>query len=405
MKTFLTGLIIFVLVATGALYFFAPPVNMPIAVLRGGIDADAALLARRIRLPDGFRFTVFASGLAGARMMQVTSGGDLLVTTPRDGTVHLLYRDDDGDGTADGRIALLSDLNRPHGIELYRDWLYVAEIDAVGRIRFDATTRQTTGQYERIVTGLPVEGRHWTRTVRVGPDGWLYIGIGSACNACREPDERRGTIQRASLDGRTVEPFATGLRNPVGFDWSPHDGALYATDNGRDLLGDNAPPDELNRVEQGQFYGWPAVNGFGEPDPEYMPAEDDRIDEALEPVFGFRPHNAPLGVRFLRAERYPDAFRHDALVALHGSWNRAEKDGYKVVRLHWSEDGAIRGEDFMTGFLIDGDVIGRPVDIAESPAGEIFVSDDFANAIYRIVYSGGDSGPGRATLAAEPDET
>ena len=395
MKTFLTALIIFVLVTAGALYFFAPPINMPIAVLRGGIDADAELLARRIRLPDGFRFTVFASGLDGARMMQVTSRGDLLVTTPGTGNVHLLYRDSDRDGAADGRLSLLSNLNRPHGIDLHGDWLYVAEIDAVGRIRFNATTRETTGQYERIITGLPVEGRHWTRTVRVGPDGRLYIGIGSACNACRETDPRRGSIQRASLDGRTMEPFATGLRNPVGFDWSPHDGALYATDNGRDLLGDDTPPDELNRIEPGGFYGWPAIHGFGEPDPEYVPTEDDRIDKALEPVYGFRPHNAPLGIRFLRSG-YPEAYYHDALVALHGSWNRSEKDGYKVVRLRWSEDGTIRAHDFMTGFLVNGDVIGRPVDIAESATGEIFISDDFANAVYRVVWSG---------VSARQDET
>jgi len=382
-KRILLGLVVILLLGIGVIYSLLPPINVPIAMLRGGIEVDEPLLARRIGLPDGFSFTVFAADLPNARMLQVTGTGDLLVTTPSSGEVHLLYKDANDDGSADGRKVILSGLSKPHGIEFVPGWLYVAEIDAVGRIPFDAATRQVSGTYQRIVTGIPTEGRHWTRTVRAGPDGWLYLSIGSSCNECIEESPKRAAIMRFRPDGSEQEIFATGLRNAVGFDWSPRDGALYATDNGRDLLGDDFPPEELNRIEQGGFYGWPWIHGFGDPDPELGPGNKEKLLDAIQPVHGLRPHNAPLGIRFLGSGPY----RNDALVALHGSWNRREKDGYKVVRLNWSADDAITESDFMTGFLDDDHVIGRPVDIAESPSGEIFISDDFSGSIYRVVFS------------------
>ncbi len=382
-KKILLGLASLLLIAMGGIYLMMPPVNIPIGVFRGGIQADESTLIERIALPDGFQFTVFATELPGARMMQVTEQDDVIVSTPVSGEVHLLYKDTNADGLADGRTVLLSGLSKPHGVEIFRGWLYVAEIDAVGRIKFDASNRRTSGIYERILTDLPTDGRHWTRTVRAGPDNWLYVSIGSSCNACVEENPQRASIIRISPDGRVREPFAAGLRNSVGLDWSPADGALYATENGRDLLGDDFPPDELNRIEKNGFYGWPYVNGFGEPDPEHSTPDTPRLANSTSPAHGFRAHNAPLGIRFLRSDRYRD----DALVALHGSWNRREKDGYKVVRLHWSDDGAITETDFMTGFLLNGDVIGRPVDIAENSSGAIYISDDFNGSIYRVTSS------------------
>jgi len=372
------------LLGAAVIYIMLPPVNIPVAVFRGGVEANETTLLQRIRLPEGFRFTVFATGLPGARIMSITPADDLLVSTPRSGEVHLLYRDDDGDGAADGRKTLLAGLTAPHGIDLHDGWLYVAETDAIGRVRFDAAGRRLTGEYERIVTGLPGSGNHRAKTLRFGPDGWMYVTVGSSCNVCVEQDARRAAMLRISPDGGRMEIHAWGLRNSVGFDWSPRDGSLYATDNGRDLLGDDFPPDELNRIVADGFYGWPWINGFGEPDPDEHRTEPG--SPAIEPVHGFRPHNAPLGISFLRARSYPDDYHHDALVALHGSWNRSEKDGYKVVRLHWSEQGQITETDFMTGFLADDDVIGRPVDVVESTAGMIFVSDDFSGAVYRIQY-------------------
>jgi hypothetical protein len=181
-------------------------------------------------------------------------------------------------------------------------------------------------------------------------------------------------------DGTGGEIYATGLRNAVGFDWRPEDGELYATDNGRDLLGDDFPPCELDHVVQGGFYGWPVANGNRVPDPDFGKGAEARIAASIPPVHGFRAHNAPLGITFLRGQDLPEDYRGAALVALHGSWNRTRKDGYEVVSLHWRADGAIEERDFLTGFLdrSDDEVVGRPVDVAEGPDGAVYVSDDYA---------------------------
>jgi glucose/arabinose dehydrogenase len=190
-------------------------------------------------------------------------------------------------------------------------------------------------------------------------------------------------MMRLRPDGSGAEIIATGLRNSVGFDWAPWDGALYATDNGRDLLGDEFPPDELNRIEPGRFYGWPYVNGFGVPDPEFG-GRYTGASPPVDPVHGFRPHNAPLGIHFVRTARVPVGDDRMALVALHGSWNRKAPDGYKVVALRWRGDGSIEERDFLTGFLGPDGIIGRPAFVTEGPDGAIYVSDDYAGVIYRV---------------------
>jgi glucose/arabinose dehydrogenase len=176
-------------------------------------------------------------------------------------------------------------------------------------------------------------------------------------------------------------------------DFAPWDGAFYATDNGRDLLGDDFPPCELNRIEENGFYGWPYINGFGRLDPDFGKGREALLAAARSPVHGFRAHNAPLGIRFLRAARRAPGFEHAALVALHGSWNRSKPDGYQVVSLHWRNDGRIEERPFLWGFLDATGIIGRPVDIAEADDGTLYVSDDYAGVIYRVRYSGADVGP------------
>lgn len=362
-------------------------VNAPLGQLvlgRSGPPAETSRLEQRIRLPEGFAIAIWADGLPGVRFLRFTEKGDLLASRPRAGEIVRLRPDADGDGRSDGREVLLTDLDRPHGLDLHEGWLYVGETGAVLRARYDASAGRVTGAPEAIVVGLPEGGNHWTRTVRVGPDGALYVSVGSSCNVCIEDDPRRAAMLRYRPDGSGGEVFASGLRNSVGFDWHPVSGALYATDNGRDLLGDDFPPCELNRVEPGKHYGWPFVNGDDVPDPDYgdHPAAP---DDPLPPVHGFRAHNAPLGMTFVRSESAPDAYRHAALVALHGSWNRTRKDGYRVVSLHWTPEG-IEERDFAAGFELDGDVIGRPVDVVEGPDGAFYVSDDYAGAVYRIAY-------------------
>jgi glucose/arabinose dehydrogenase len=376
-------------------------VNVPLrqALLGRGVEAPPeSAFGSRIRSPEGSSAGLFAEGIPGARFLRFTETGDLLVSQPRSGQVLLLFRDADGDGRADGREVLLAGLHRPHGMDLHEGWLYVGETDAVVRVGFDAEGRRTLGEPERVVTGLPSGGNHWTRTVRIGDDGWMYVSVGSSCNVCVEEDDRRAALLRFRPDGSEPEVYATGLRNAVGFDWRPGTGELFATDNGRDLLGDDFPPEELNHVVRGGFYGWPFANGDRIPDPDHGTGRAREIEGSIPPAHGFRAHTAPLGITFLQGEDAPDSYRGAALVALHGSWNRSEKDGYAVVSLHWLPDGSVEERDFLWGFLEDGDVIGRPVDVAEGPDGAIYVSDDYAGSIYRVAWGEAPRAAGVRTL-------
>jgi len=359
-------------------------VNAPLRQMLLGRGTDPPPpneVRERLRVPPGFAIALYAAELPNARFLRFTPTGDLLVSLPRSGRVMLLER---GDGRPAAVRPLLEGLNRPHGLDFLGEWLYVAEGDAIARVRYDAAARATRGPVERVVTGLPSGGNHWTRTVRFGPDGLMYVTIGSSCNACIETDRRRAVMLRYAPDGSAEEIFATGLRNSVGFDWQPGTGALYATDNGRDLLGDDIPPCELNRIARGGFYGWPFAYGDRVPDPELGAGHEAEIKASIPPAHAFAAHNAPLGMTFLRSSGLPPDLRGAALVALHGSWNRTHKDGYKVVSLRWRPDGSIEQRDFATGFLEGENVIGRPVDVAEGPDGAIYVSDDYAGAIYRI---------------------
>ncbi|MBP8924811.1 MAG: PQQ-dependent sugar dehydrogenase [Pseudomonadales bacterium] len=372
-----------------------------------GPQASTDSVSRRLVAPAGFALSLYAGDVPKARFLRATSAGDLLVSQPRLGQILLLTRDADGDGQPDGRQILVDGLDRPQGMDIADGWLYIAESGALGRIAFDSETGLTSGEYRQVLGGIPAGGNHWGRTVRIGPDGWLYLTIGSSCNACIEKHEWRAVMLRLRPDGSQVQIHASGLRNSVGFDWAPWNGELYATDNGRDLLGDDFPPCELNHIVAGGFYGWPYINGFGKLDPDNGKGKEGLLDTALSPVHGFRAHNAPLGITFLRNPSRVPRLQRAALVALHGSWNRSIPDGYKVVLLRWDEQGLISESDFLSGFERDGDVIGRPVDVVEAADGNIFVSDDYAGAIYRLV-PGEDANTLAisavpATVAARPD--
>lgn len=358
-------------------------VNLPIA---SHGSPDVQILSERLRLPEGFRLSVYASDLPNARSLRFTEAGDLLVSLPRSGRIVLLERDQNGDGRPDGRRDLLSGLNRPYGMDLHGGWLYVAETDAIGRIRFDVKDRAVRGQFLHVVTGLPGGGGHWSRTLRFGADGWMYVTVGSSCNVCQEKDPRRAAMLRYRPDGSGGETFATGLRNTEGFDWRPGTDELYGVDNGRDLLGDDFPPEELNRIERGKFYGWPYAHGNRVPDPDFGPKHGEGVRDSTPPVYELRAHTAPLSVVFLRGSHLPAEYRGAALVALHGSWNRRRKQGYEVVSLHFDAAGKISERPFLTGFERNEDVIGRPVDVVEGLDGAIYISDDYTGAIYRVAY-------------------
>jgi len=388
------------LLATGTVDASSLRMLLNVMVGAPGPPAEDGVLRQRYEVPAGFTLDLYVADLPKARFLRVTPAGDLLVSRPHSGDILLLRRDDNGDGRPDGRETLLTGLHRPLGLDIHEDWLYIAESNRVGRIRFDSDSGTVAGELEPLVDNLTDDGNHWSKTVRIGPDDKLYLTQGSTCNICVEDDPRRAAMMRFELDGSQPEVIATGLRNSVGFDWAPWNGALYATDNGRDLLGDDTPPCELNRIEPGHFYGWPYYYGDNVPDPDMGvdPLAAERTPTA--PAHGFRAHNAPLGIRFLRAESLPPEYRRTALVALHGSWNRSSPDGYKVVAVHWTADG-IEERDFLTGFNRDGTISGRPVDVTEGPDGDIYVSDDYAGAIYRIRPGGsGASGTGGIAVTA-----
>ncbi|MCP4005286.1 MAG: sorbosone dehydrogenase family protein [bacterium] len=361
-----------------------PTINAPVLqiFLWGGVDApEAATVNERMRAPAGYTVKVFAEGLPNVRELLFTPSGDLIAAQAREGKVASIAPDRDGDGRSDGVAILMSGLNGPNGLALRDGWLYVAESDAIGKIRFDVAAAETRGELDRFITGIPGAGNHWTRGLGFGPDGGLYVSVGSSCNVCEEADPRRAAILRYEPDGSNEQIYASGLRNAVDFDWQPGTGRMFATDNGRDLLGDDFPPCELNEVKRGGHYGWPFANGDKIPDPDFGSDNQARIDASISPAFPFRAHNAPLGISFIRGT---GEYQNAALVALHGSWNRTKKDGYKVVSLHWDADGKIEQRDFLVGFEKDEDVIGRPADVIEGPDGSFYISDDYAGAIYRV---------------------
>ena len=339
---------------------------------RGHQQASDALLDR-LHTVKGYSVTVFARDLAHPRMLALDASGRLLVSNPRGGTVTLL-EDGDGDSVAETRKDLMTGLKNPHGIALHKGYLYIAESHQVGRVPYQ--NGEVQGDYTVIIEGLTDNGNHWTKSIAFDEQGQLFLSMGSTCNVCEEADARRATIMRFDADGSNGRIYASGLRNSVGLAFSPLTGSLFATDNGRDLLGDDFPPCELNEIVEGGFYGWPYRNGDNVADPDFGNTAPELESTARPPQHYFPAHNAPLGISFL-----PNQQR--ALVALHGSWNRSQPDGYKVVQLDWLE-GGIQQSDYLWGFELDGDIVGRPVDVVPDGAGGVFVSDDYAKVIYKV---------------------
>jgi glucose/arabinose dehydrogenase len=386
---------LFIVVIAYFAYSYQQHVTIILNTMLGiGVDTPTeAKLKQTILTAPGFGVSIYAGNIEGARMLQFTEAGHLLVSRPHQGEVILLEHDNDRDGAPDGQRVVIDDLNKPHGIAIYDGWLYIGEVNQIGRVRIKEPDFTTYGAYEVVIGDLTGDGNHPYKNIIFGEDDRLYVSQGSTCNVCLEVDKRRAAITSFDPDGRREKMFASGLRNSVGMAWSTRDGELYATDNGRDLLGDNFPPCELNKIVEGGFYGWPYVNGFGQQDPEYGRGSN---GDASDPEFGFAAHNAPLGITFVDEQYWPAVFEDSALVALHGSWNRTVPDGYRVVSLHWNGD-EIEQRDFLSGFESSGNISGRPVDVTIGPDGAAYVSDDYAGAIYRVA-------PGKSKLLAVATE-
>lgn len=364
------------------------------------IDANAAA---RLRVPQGFRVAMFARDLRDPRMLVVADDGTVYVSRWQSDDVVAL-RDTDGDFVAD-RMSVVARLDQAHGLEWHAGVLYVASPSEVWAAR--VTAGQVVEGPVRVISGLPDGGQHENRTVRVGPDGLLYVSVGSSCNDCVESNQlERGTLIRYTPGGQRLDVFAKGLRNTIGYDWHPATATLWGMDNGNDHHGDELPPEELNRIEGGKHYGWPICYGARHVDPMTNdPPEQEvlRPGETQPPLNGitreqfcaltepstltYAAHAAPIAMRFYSRAQFPGYFG-DALVTFRGSWNRSVPVGYRVVRIRYAGGVPVGIEDFLTGFLSDDgqSYIGRPTGLAVAPDGSVLVSDDENGVIYRVSY-------------------
>lgn len=354
--------------------------------------AMAATVARpadmpKLNLPAGFSIEVFADGLDDARSLRLGDRGTVFVSSRREGAIYALR-----DGR---RYVIAKGLNMPNGIAFREGALYVAEVDRI--LRYDgieqALARPPIPQVLR--ADLPDKSHHGWRYIGFGPDGKLYVAIGAPCNVCvgeRYDKVEFASITRMNPDGTQWEVVARGVRNSVGFDWHPLTQELWFTDNGRDMLGDDLPACELNRVQQtGQHFGFPYCHQGDSLDPEF--GKGKRCADYAAPAAKLGAHVAPLGMRFYTGKMFPASYRNQILVAKHGSWNRSRKSGYSVNLLRLDEQGQVIGEEtFIDGWLTPGffgqeRVSGRPVDLLVMPDGSLLVSDDHAGRIYRVTYN------------------
>jgi glucose/arabinose dehydrogenase len=354
-----------------------------VSAVLGAAATDAAdLPLEKIKLPAGFTVTVWAR-VPGARSLARGPRGTVFVGT-RDDSVYAV-RDADGNGTGEQVLRLARGLDSPNGVAVRDGALYVAEVSRV--LRFDAIEEHLDAPPEPAVVsaGFPADRHHGWKFIRFSPDGLLYVPVGAPCNACERSDPRYASIMRMKPDGSGLEAFAAGVRNTVGFDWHPATGELWFTDNGRDNLGDDLPPDELNRAPTASLhFGFPYCHGGFVLDPELGKGRS--CDAFAAPAVKLGAHVAALGMRFYTGKAFPASYRGQILVAEHGSWNRSERAGYRVSLVRLDGDRAVSYEPFAQGWLENGEVWGRPVDLEVLPDGSVLVSDDHAGAIYRIAY-------------------
>jgi Raf kinase inhibitor-like YbhB/YbcL family protein len=370
---------------------------------------DARL--QQLSLPSGFVIHRFAEGLDNPRMIAVADDGTVYVTQRKPGNLVML-KDLDRDSIVDAQrvVARVKDL---HGIEIRGRRMYLVDIHRiyVSDLRADGTL----GPLAVVSRGLPDAGQHPNRTLRVSPDGQLYVSIGSTCNACDEPNPENATLARVNLDNGRRQIFASGLRNTIGFDWHPASGRLFGMDHGIDWLGDDEQIEELNEIQERTTYGWPFIYGDDEVHQQVEPPNHTQAYWAsisANPTGGYTAHAAPMQMQFYRGNQFPGEYRDSAFIAMRGSWNRKPASGYEVIRAVFTPAGAFeRFEPFITGFLQsqpnigpllpqaqpqppDG-FIGRPTGLATARDGSLLVGDDSNNAIYRVVY-------GSATPAVTP---
>jgi len=338
----------------------------------------------KLKVPPGFAIDVFANKVGSVRFMAVDPSGTLLVSEPSAGRV-LALPDKNADGKADSVQTVVTGLDQPHGLAFHEGGLYIAETSRVQRFAYDPATMKAT--QPTVLARLPSGGGHWTRTVVFGPDGLMYVSVGSSCNVCRESDKRRAAVLRFNADGSGETIFASGLRNAVGLAFHPTTGVLWATVNERDWRGDDVPPDYVTEIREGAVHGWPdcmTVRGRVITDTSFTKRAT--CDKVTPPTVEIQAHSAPIGLAFYTGTQFPEEYRGSLFVAYRGSWNRSLPTGYKIVRLRFRDGQPPTVEDFATGWLEGSSAWGRPVDLVVGRDGALYLSDQGTGRIYRITY-------------------
>lgn len=340
-----------------------------------------------IQLPPGFSISIFADNITNARSMTRGEKGTIFVGSRKEGNVYALV-DKDNDGKADKQYTIAKDLNMPNGVAFRDGSLYIAEVDKVWRIDNIEDHLDNPPAKVLVSNNFPDDAHHGWKYIAFGPDGKLYVPVGAPCNICENSttNKQYASITRMNPDGSEHEVYSHGIRNTVGFAWHPVTNELWFTDNGRDMLGDDLPNDELNRApEKDMHFGYPYCHAGYISDPEF--GEGHPCEDYTPPVQKLAPHTASLGMKFYTGDMFPAEYKNQILIAEHGSWNRSEPIGYRVTLVKLNGNEAVSYEPFATGWLKDGKAWGRPVDILQLPDGSVLVSDDYANAIYRITYN------------------
>ena len=341
-----------------------------------------SLPIEKIKLPPGFAIELLAR-VPNARQMALSPANILYVGSMREGKVHAMPLDAD---YKPGKLHVIADgLKMPVGVAWRDGSLYVSAIDRI--VRLDDIDRQLESPPKPAVVraDLPMETHHGWKFIAFGPDGWLYVPVGAPCNICKPDPDRYAAILRMRRDGSELQTFARGVRNTVGFDWHPATGELWFTDNGRDLMGDDAPPDELNHAPKpGMHFGYPYCHGGTLADPEY--GHKRSCSDFTAPAQNLGAHVASLGMRFYTGRQFPAQYRNRIFIAEHGSWNRSQKTGYRVSMVTLEGNRALAYEPFASGWLQGESAWGRPADVLVLPDGSLLVSDDHAGAVYRIRY-------------------
>lgn len=372
-------------------------VIIPLIVLASALSASCKNKALKkvdepivsdIKVPPGFKVTVFAKDVENARSMARGDKGTIFVGNRQKDKVYALV-DENNDGVADKKYTIAEGLNMPNGVAFKDGALYVAEVDKVWR--FDNIEANLANPPAKVLVTdkYPSDKHHGWKYIAFGPDGKLYIPVGAPCNICNdaEKDERYASITRMNADGTGMEVYAHGVRNTVGFAWHPTTGEMWFTENGRDMMGDDVPADELNCAPQaGMHFGYPFCHAGDVADPEF--GKDHPCSNYIAPVQKLAPHTAALGMKFYTGKMFPVEYQNQVFIAEHGSWNRSQPMGYRITLVKLNGNNAVSYEPFAEGWLKNGEAWGRPVDILQLPDGSLLVSDDFANTIYRISYEG-----------------